>query len=1046
VAIAAALRGAGGYGKTTLARAICHNEQIREAFRDGILWITLGQTPNVLGQLLKLYDALTGERPALVDVEDGANKLAGALDGRHCLIVIDDVWNQAHLRPFLRGGDNCARLVTTRNSDTLPAEARTVNVDAMQQNEATSLLSAGLPGSQDQALGLRELAARLGDWPLLLRLANSALRVRIDTYRQSLGDALAYTNRLLDKRGLTAFDARDAEERDQAAAMTLGLSTNLLSEDDRERYAELAVFPEDVDIPVAALVELWGATGGLDDVDTEDLCVRLDQLSLLLHCDLETRCIRLHDVVRAYLVREQGKKLPGVHGQLLGAYALDRWPDLSADEPYLWHHLAYHLREAERSDDLQALLLNPDWMQAKLQATSVNALLADYDVALESEGKEVEDLRLVQGALRLSAHILAQDQAQLCSQLYARLLPLKQPGIRDLLHRLRVWQRRPWLRLVSPTLASPGRTLLLTLSGHPDAAVWTMAVTADGKRAVSGSSDTTLKVWDLESGQELRTLSGHAGGVSAVALTADGKRAVSGSVDRTLKVWDVESGTETCTLVGHTKMIFTVAVTADGKRAVSGSDDHTLKVWDVESGTETCTLSGHTDRVSAVALTADGKRAVSGSDDTTLKVWDLESGTEVRTLSGHTDRVMVVALTADGKHAVSGSDDGTLKVWDLGSGAELRTLFRHARGISAVALTADGKRAVSGSRDTTLKVWDVESGAELRTLSGHGSQVSAVAVTADGKHAVSGSYDSTLKVWDLESGAEECALSGHSWSVWAVALTTDGKHALSGSDDYTLKVWDVESGTELRTLSGHTNSVWAVALTADGKHAVSGSWDHTLKVWDVESGTELRTLSGHTSSVRAVALTADGKRAVSGSWDHTLKVWDVESGTELRTLSGHTSSVSAVALTADGKRAVSGSNDTTLKVWDVESGTELRTLSGHAYEVTAVAVTADGKYAVSVSGDTLKVWDLESGTEVRTLSGHTDWVSAVAVTADGKHAVSGSGDHTLKVWDLESGQVIAAFSAEGSLYECAVASDGTIVTGGSSGRVHFLQLENDDLS
>lgn len=94
VAITAALRGAGGYGKTTLAKAVCHDERIQEAFHDGILWVTLGQQPDVVAGLTKLYAALTGERPAFVDIEDAANTLAQSWHDRAYLVVIDDVWNR----------------------------------------------------------------------------------------------------------------------------------------------------------------------------------------------------------------------------------------------------------------------------------------------------------------------------------------------------------------------------------------------------------------------------------------------------------------------------------------------------------------------------------------------------------------------------------------------------------------------------------------------------------------------------------------------------------------------------------------------------------------------------------------------------------------------------------------------------------------------------------------------------------------------------------------------------------------------------------------
>ncbi|MDR4459270.1 MAG: TIR domain-containing protein [Nitrospirales bacterium] len=180
VAITAALKGAGGYGKTTLAKALCHDERIQDAFHDGILWVTLGEQPNTMAGLTKLYAALTAERPNFVDEEDASARLAEVLGDKDCLIVIDDVWNAAHLRPFMRGGKRCARIITTRDSTTLPETAKLrVPVDAMQQKEALELLSYDLPTSE--TADLRALAARLGEWPFLLKLANGTLRERVNT-------------------------------------------------------------------------------------------------------------------------------------------------------------------------------------------------------------------------------------------------------------------------------------------------------------------------------------------------------------------------------------------------------------------------------------------------------------------------------------------------------------------------------------------------------------------------------------------------------------------------------------------------------------------------------------------------------------------------------------------------------------------------------------------------------------------------------------------------------------------------------------------------
>ena len=142
---------------------------------------------------------------------------------------------------------------------------------------------------------------------------------------------------------------------------------------------------------------------------------------------------------------------------------------------------------------------------------------------------------------------------------------------------LKLWdlgRRRPLLFLYDRT-ADPD---------DPESDVVAVAVTPDGKRAVSASEDQTLKVWDLASGRELRTLTGHSDSVTAVAVTPDGQRAISASKDQTLKVWDLASGRELRTLTGHSDSVKAVAVTPDGRTVVSASSDNTVKLWDLETG------------------------------------------------------------------------------------------------------------------------------------------------------------------------------------------------------------------------------------------------------------------------------------------------------------------------------------------------------------------------------------------------------------------------------------------------------------------------------
>jgi WD40 repeat protein/serine/threonine protein kinase len=714
--------------------------------------------------------------------------------------------------------------------------------------------------------------------------------------------------------------------------------------------------------------------------------------------------------------------------------------DTSELFPYCVRHLPAHLHQVGRDQPLSTVLRDFRFIQAKLEATDASALIADYEYLPPKA-----ELRLAQLAIQLSAHVLARDYRQLGSQLIGRLLGNSAPDIQALLNRAAESKDWPWLQPLTPSLTPPGGSLIRTFEGHTS---WVhgVALTPDGRYAVSASWDATLRMWDLQSGDSVRTFQGHTDWVNAVAITPDGCCAISASSDRTLRVWNLESGQLVRTLKGHVARVNAVAVTPDGARAISASSDQTLRVWNLENGQLVRTLKGHLDVVNAVAVTPDGRGAVSASADHTLRVWDLESGRLARTLEVHVDWVNAVVTTPDGRRAISGSADHTLRVWDLESGQSVRTLEGHTNKVTAVVLMPDGRRAVSGSADHTLRMWDLERAQLVRTLEGHTDWVTAVVVTSDGRRAISASADRTLRMWDLERGQSVHTLAGHTDSVTAVTLLPDGRCAALISDYHTLRVWDLESGQLVRVLEGHTDWVTAVAGTLDGRRAVSASADHTVRVWDLESGRSVATLAGHTDLVSAVAVTPDGRHAISASADRTLRIWDLETGHPVRTLEGLVNLVSAITMTPDGRYALWGSDVGTLQVWDSKMGETVRVLEGQTDWVTAVAITPDGRRAMSASaGGTLRHWDLESGQLVRTLEDRAHQVEAVTVTADGQRVISASSDHTLRVWDVESGDYIAAFTGESPMSRCAIAPDGrTIIAREKSGRGHFLRLEGLD--
>ncbi|TFH54036.1 MAG: TIR domain-containing protein, partial [Methanothrix sp.] len=214
---------------------------------------------------------------------------------------------------------------------------------------------------------------------------------------------------------------------------------------------------------------------------------------------------------------------------------------------YALHYLPYHLTSTGMWKDLEKILVDFGFMEAKLQALGVYSLIEDYNLVhilsvVEKLKLSEKSLRLIQNALQLSAHIL-RNKEQLRSQLIGRLLSFQEPEIRSLLDEASQCKSEMWLRPLIPSLTPPGGPLILTMKGHTGR-IWAVSLTPDGRRAISASEDNTLKVWDMETGAEVTTMKGHTGRVRAVSVTPDGRYAISASADETLKVWDIETGAE----------------------------------------------------------------------------------------------------------------------------------------------------------------------------------------------------------------------------------------------------------------------------------------------------------------------------------------------------------------------------------------------------------------------------------------------------------------------------------------------------------------------
>jgi WD40 repeat protein len=561
--------------------------------------------------------------------------------------------------------------------------------------------------------------------------------------------------------------------------------------------------------------------------------------------------------------------------------------------------------------------------------------------------------------------------------------------------------------------------------------------------------------------------SGHTMVVSSVAFSPDGQYALSGSWDTTLRLWEVATGEQVRIFEGHKDAVYSVAFSPDGQYALSGScgehdeDDDCiageLRLWDVTTGETMRIFEGHEGRVSSVAFSPNGKYALSGSLDGMLRLWDVATGDHLRVFEGHEGRVSSVAFSPDGQTALSGSCgerneydhciSGELRLWNVATGKAIRVFKGHKREVNSVAFSSDGQTALSGSRDSTLRLWAVATGEQVRVFEGHEGLVNSVAFSPDGQTALSGAGDGTLRLWDIETGEVirvfRDVSEGELNNVHSVAFSPNGKSVLSGSADRMLRLWDVAIGEQVRVFEGHEGLVGSVAFSPDGQYALSGSCgrlDDNMncitgesRLWDVQTGEDLRVFQGHEDGVTSVAFSPDGRTALSGSWDTTLRLWEVATGEQVRIFEGHEGRVSSVAFSPDGWYVLSGSGDGTVRLWDVQTGEELRVFQGYTNIISSVAFSPDGRYALSGSGDgTLRLWDVATGEQLRVFEGHEDGVKSVAFGPDGRTALSGSWDTTLRLWEVATGEQVRIFEGhEDTIYSVAFSPGGQYALSGS---------------
>jgi WD40 repeat protein len=281
-----------------------------------------------------------------------------------------------------------------------------------------------------------------------------------------------------------------------------------------------------------------------------------------------------------------------------------------------------------------------------------------------------------------------------------------------------------------------------------------LVIAPDGREAISVSADA-VRCWDLVEGKSSHVFGERKGAYCwAMAISADGKKLITGCGGTQAHVFDLNIHKRVHQFLNHTGPVWGVALTADGKQAITGADDKSILVWDTATGKVLRSFEGVQDEIRCMAISPDGKTVAcghfSGVDKPGIvRFWDFETGKEIRSCAGHKLEIACVAFSPDGKSLVSTSFDKTLRLWDVATGKEMKVFQGHKARAEYAAFTRDGKRIVScgNPNDPKLRLWDVASGKQLLETEDVRGGFFCVAALPDNRQCVSAGGDGTVRVW-----------------------------------------------------------------------------------------------------------------------------------------------------------------------------------------------------------------------------------------------------------------------------------------------------------
>jgi WD40 repeat protein len=572
--------------------------------------------------------------------------------------------------------------------------------------------------------------------------------------------------------------------------------------------------------------------------------------------------------------------------------------------------------------------------------------------------------------------------------------------------------------------------------GH-SAAVKCVAISPDYKYVATGSRDRSVKIWDLESKRELRSLNGADLSLNSLQFSPDGKWLAAGSFDQYARVWEVISGKLIFTSPKHDRYITDVAFTSDGSQLIAAGYSDSLEVYDISSGRVVKKIMVNADQSvgmgTQLEVSPDGKYLAVGEDNKVARIFRIADWSLIHTFKPEKGWCggcgTQLAFSRDSKLFAKFSHYQFPEVYHIESGALVARFPLTENQIGGIVFSPDASKLYVVA-DTMLSTLDMTTKTRIDSVRiGKHGLINEVALDKDGKNVFLACDHTTTLIWNLEEKKIAGALEGILQQVdkggldydpdsyWqshiaqytrlknTISLSPDNKHFASGKIGRKAVWWNLDKGNPEKIFDGHSKAVICMEHSLDGKFLATGDASGEAKIWDLNSGTVRRTITGHKHPILCMSVSPNAEYLALGSWDGYLSMWNMSTGAKEAMIDLDNASAYSLSFSPDGLYLAVGRLNKTLELYEPDSKKLVRGFVGHSDIVSCIAFGPEKYKMLSASWDgSARIWDITTGIMLQKFKTNTILHAAI-FTPDGKKIITAGDDRVIRIWDVQSGKV-----------------------------------------